>query len=153
MELVLFSPYSLRTYFAGLCRKGHWVVHHARPRLESQRWPNTTPFRFSTTISAWTQAGCKDASQDPSAKTAGEQFVQELPDWCRTKKAGAAFFWFCFRMSHFILSSYLVLNLISSSRLASSSWPHLPRIPDRQEDISSTRHALRPACRATSARR
>ena len=87
-------------------------MHHARPRLESQRWPNTAPFRFSTTISAWTQAGCKDASQDPSAKTAGEQFVQELPDWCRTKKAGAAFFWFCFSTSHFILGSCLVLNLI-----------------------------------------
>jgi len=51
---------------------------------------------FSTTVSAWTQAGCKDASQDPSAKEAGQDFVAGLPDWCTTKKAGAMFFWFCF---------------------------------------------------------
>jgi len=49
---------------------------------------------FATTISAWTQSGCKDASTDPSAKQAGKEFVAELPDWCRTKKAGAMFFWF-----------------------------------------------------------
>lgn len=48
---------------------------------------------FVTTISVFTQAGCKNASKDPSAKSAGKDFVNGLPDWCRTKRAGAVFFW------------------------------------------------------------
>jgi len=50
---------------------------------------------FITTISAFTEPGCKDASKDPSASL-GKQFQLELPGWCQTKKAGAVFFWFAF---------------------------------------------------------
>jgi len=48
---------------------------------------------FSTTISAWTEAGCKDPSKDPNAKAGGDGFKNGLPGWCSTKKAGAIFFW------------------------------------------------------------
>jgi len=50
---------------------------------------------FITTISAFTEAGCKDASKDPHASL-GKEFQQELPGWCQTKKAGSVFFWFAF---------------------------------------------------------
>ncbi|KAI0033100.1 hypothetical protein K488DRAFT_78101 [Vararia minispora EC-137] len=50
---------------------------------------------FITTISAWTEAGCKDASKDPHADL-GDGFKNGLSGWCSTKKAGAAFFWFAF---------------------------------------------------------
>lgn len=51
---------------------------------------------FITTISAWTEIGCKDASKDPNAKAGGDDFVNGLPGWCATKKAGSVFFWFAF---------------------------------------------------------
>ncbi|KAF7330345.1 hypothetical protein MVEN_02472800 [Mycena venus] len=47
---------------------------------------------FATTISAFTEPGCKDASKDPHAKQGGKDFVAALPGWCSTKKAGAIFF-------------------------------------------------------------
>jgi hypothetical protein len=53
-------------------------------------------YRFSTTISAFTEPGCKDASKDPNAKKGGDDFVAGLPGWCSTKKAGAIFFWGAF---------------------------------------------------------
>jgi len=49
---------------------------------------------FITTISVWSQAGCKDAKNDPHAKELGDDFTSGLPGWCATKKAGAIFFWF-----------------------------------------------------------
>ncbi|KAI0297264.1 hypothetical protein B0F90DRAFT_1740615 [Multifurca ochricompacta] len=51
---------------------------------------------FITTISAWTQAGCKNAKNDPHAKELGDSFTNGLGGWCATKKAGAIFFWFAF---------------------------------------------------------
>ncbi|KAF8340394.1 uncharacterized protein EI90DRAFT_3285804 [Cantharellus anzutake] len=48
---------------------------------------------FVATISAWTEAGCKDPNKDPHAKSGGDAFKKALPGWCRTKKAGAIFFW------------------------------------------------------------
>ncbi|TFK66297.1 hypothetical protein BDN72DRAFT_800164 [Pluteus cervinus] len=51
---------------------------------------------FITAISAWTQAGCKNAENDPHAKEAGDDFVRNLPGWCSTKKAGSVFFWLTF---------------------------------------------------------
>lgn len=51
---------------------------------------------FITTISAWTEPGCKDATKDPNAKAGGTDFVNGLPGWCSTKKAGAVFFWLTF---------------------------------------------------------
>ncbi|EJU04874.1 hypothetical protein DACRYDRAFT_20477, partial [Dacryopinax primogenitus] len=50
---------------------------------------------FITTISAWTEPGCKDPTQDPHASL-GKDFQSSLSGWCTTKKAGAAFFWMCF---------------------------------------------------------
>ncbi|GJJ08546.1 hypothetical protein Clacol_002764 [Clathrus columnatus] len=46
-----------------------------------------------TTISAWTEPGCKDPNKDPHASK-GESFKNGLSGWCSTKKAGAIFFWF-----------------------------------------------------------
>jgi hypothetical protein len=51
---------------------------------------------FITTISAWSQAGCKNAKNDPHAKALGDDFVNGLGGWCATKKAGAIFFWMVF---------------------------------------------------------
>ncbi|KAJ2918442.1 hypothetical protein MD484_g1915, partial [Candolleomyces efflorescens] len=51
---------------------------------------------FISTISAWTQPGCKDAEKDPSAEEKGDDFKKGLPSWCNTKKAASIFFWFAF---------------------------------------------------------
>ncbi|KAI0806056.1 hypothetical protein BC629DRAFT_1484793 [Irpex lacteus] len=51
---------------------------------------------FITTISAWTEPGCKDASKDPHEQEGGDSFVKGLPGWCSTKKAGSVFFWLAF---------------------------------------------------------
>ncbi|KAG8821319.1 hypothetical protein FRC19_007982 [Serendipita sp. 401] len=48
---------------------------------------------FITTISVFTQPGCKDPKKDPNAKRAGKDFVAGLPYWCQTKRAGSVFFW------------------------------------------------------------
>lgn len=53
---------------------------------------------FITTISAWTQAGCKKAANDPNADK-GDDFTKGLDGWCSTKKAGAIFFWLAFGQS------------------------------------------------------
>ncbi|KAF9243555.1 hypothetical protein BU15DRAFT_42893 [Melanogaster broomeanus] len=50
---------------------------------------------FVTTISAWTEAGCKNANNDPHASIS-KDFVAGLPGWCSTKKAGCIFFWLTF---------------------------------------------------------
>ncbi|KAK0193619.1 hypothetical protein F5146DRAFT_1031459 [Armillaria mellea] len=50
---------------------------------------------FIVTISAWTQAGCKNADNDPNADK-GDDFKNGLPGWCSTKKAGAIFLWLAF---------------------------------------------------------
>lgn len=52
---------------------------------------------FISTISVWTQPGCKDASKDPSAEEQGDDFKNGLPGWCNTKKAASIFFWIAFR--------------------------------------------------------
>ena len=56
----------------------------------------TYPISFITTISAWTEPGCKNAANDPHAKEKGQNFVNGLPQWCSTKKAGAVFLWLVF---------------------------------------------------------
>ncbi|CAE6425653.1 unnamed protein product [Rhizoctonia solani] len=50
---------------------------------------------FVTTISAFTQAGCKNPDNDPNAGL-GDTYKQQLKGWCSTKKAGAIFFWLAF---------------------------------------------------------
>jgi hypothetical protein len=51
---------------------------------------------FITSISVWTQAGCKNPKNDPHAKELGDDFTNGLSGWCATKKAGAIFFWLAF---------------------------------------------------------
>jgi len=51
---------------------------------------------FITTISAWTEPGCKNPKSDPHAKALGDNFTNGLPGWCSTKKAGSIFFWLAF---------------------------------------------------------
>ncbi|KAI0249906.1 hypothetical protein BJV78DRAFT_1224187 [Lactifluus subvellereus] len=51
---------------------------------------------FITTISAWTEPGCKNPKNDPHAKALGDSFTNGLGGWCSTKKAGAIFFWLAF---------------------------------------------------------
>lgn len=53
------------------------------------------PFSFITIISAFTQAGCKNADNDPNADK-GDDFKAGLDGWCSTKKAGSIFFWLVF---------------------------------------------------------
>ena len=62
--------------------------------------------RFITTISAWTEPGCKDPANDPHAKQNGDDFENELPGWCNTKKAGAIFFWLTFGMRGPVINVY-----------------------------------------------
>jgi len=50
---------------------------------------------FVTTISAFTQPGCKNPDNDPHASL-GDTFKKQLGGWCSTKKAGAVFFWLAF---------------------------------------------------------
>lgn len=51
---------------------------------------------FISTISVWTQAGCKDPAKDPNAEEKGDPFKNGLYGWCNTKKAASIFFWFAF---------------------------------------------------------
>lgn len=50
---------------------------------------------FIDTISAWTEPGCKDPKSDPNASL-GDDFQNQLPGWCNTKKAGSIFLWLAF---------------------------------------------------------
>ncbi|KIK63222.1 hypothetical protein GYMLUDRAFT_41546 [Collybiopsis luxurians FD-317 M1] len=50
---------------------------------------------FIVTISAWTEAGCKNPDNDPNASK-GNDFKNGLSGWCSTKKAAAIFLWLAF---------------------------------------------------------
>ncbi|KAG8968598.1 hypothetical protein FRC03_006718 [Tulasnella sp. 419] len=86
---------------------------------------------FITTISAWTQPGCKDPSKDPNEKL-GDDFKIALPGWCRTKKAGAVFFWIAF------------IAWAGTLGLAIKDWRsgklHRPRDPPFTHPIVDTAH-------------
>ena len=66
------------------------------------------------TVSAWTEAGCKNANNDPNAEANGDDFKNALPGWCSTKKAGAIFFWiaFCQSLAFFFFFRKSLLFLI-----------------------------------------
>jgi len=49
-----------------------------------------------TSISAWSEASCMNAMDDPHAKVLGDDFVNGLEGLCSTKKTGAVCFWFVF---------------------------------------------------------
>lgn len=78
---------------------------------------DTRMYRFITTISAWTEPGCKNADNDPHASL-GDSFKNALPGWCSTKKAGAIFFWLAFGapLSH-LLDVFFELIRLSCPRL------------------------------------
>jgi len=87
---------------------------------------------FITTISAWTQPGCKDPEKDPHAGDRDDGFKNGLPNWCNTKRAGAIFFWlgFVFWTASFVLT-------IMDWRSGKSSRPRDPpftRPTDVEED-------------------
>ncbi|KAH0833165.1 hypothetical protein J3R83DRAFT_12192 [Lanmaoa asiatica] len=84
------------------------VFFHSPPsylRSSCIALPVALTFRFVTTISAWTEPGCKNASNDPHASL-GQDFINGLPSWCSTKKAGCIFFWLAFG---FWLASLVIL--------------------------------------------
>lgn len=85
---------------------------------------------FVTTISAWTEAGCKNASNDPHASL-GSDYVGALPSWCSTKKAGCIFFWlaFGFWLASLIL---LIINWRSGNLTQRPKDPPFTR-PDVEE--------------------
>ncbi|KAG1781804.1 hypothetical protein EV702DRAFT_1073515 [Suillus placidus] len=93
---------------------------------------------FVTTISAWTEAGCKNAVNDPHASL-GDAFTSALPGWCSTKKAGAIFFWLTFG---FWLASLILLiidwrsgNLTSPPRDTPFTRPNIEEGEEVEEEV------------------
>jgi len=96
---------------------------------------------FVTTISAWTEAGCKNASNDPHASL-GTDFVNGLPSWCSTKKAGCIFFWLAFG---FWLASLVLLimdwrsgNLTTRPLDPPFTRPDIEEVEDAEEESETT---------------
>jgi len=91
---------------------------------------------FIVTISAWSEAGCKNPDNDPNASK-GDSFKQGLSGFCTTKKAGAIFLWFTF----VAWSGTLVLTVLDwrngkSHRTARDPAfvPPTPSIAEGEED-------------------
>lgn len=100
---------------------------------------------FVTTISAWTEAGCKNASNDPHASL-GDDFVTALPGWCSTKKAGCIFFWLAFG---FWLASLVLLiidwrsgNLTQRPKDPPFTRPDVEEVEEEEDEPEHT--AYRP---------
>ncbi|KAH9974837.1 hypothetical protein BJV74DRAFT_863305 [Russula compacta] len=92
---------------------------------------------FITSISAWTEPGCKDAKNDPNAKALGDSFTDGLPGWCATKKAGAVFFWLAF--SFWAASLTLTLLEWRKNRASRPRDPPFEQPPDIEDgDEEST---------------
>ncbi|KAI0926273.1 hypothetical protein AcV5_008775 [Taiwanofungus camphoratus] len=89
---------------------------------------------FITTISAWTEPGCKNADRDPHASL-GDSFKNGLSGWCSTKKAGSVFFWFTFAF----WAASLTLTVLDW-RNGKSSRPRDPPFthPDFAETVTHT---------------
>ncbi|KIJ66810.1 hypothetical protein HYDPIDRAFT_108723 [Hydnomerulius pinastri MD-312] len=92
---------------------------------------------FITTISAWTEPGCKNANDDPNAKIS-KDFVAGLPGWCSTKKAGCIFFWLTFG---FWLASLVLLiidwrsgNLTTRPRDPPFTRPDIEEVEEEDEE-------------------
>jgi hypothetical protein len=81
------------------------------------------------TISAFTEAGCKNANNDPHANSRPSGFKDGLPNWCNTKKAAGFFFWFAFCF----WAASLVL-IIMEWRSGKSSRPKDPPFQRPNED-------------------
>ncbi|KAL4066822.1 hypothetical protein V8B97DRAFT_1949111 [Scleroderma yunnanense] len=92
---------------------------------------------FVTTISAWTEAGCKNPENDPHASISPD-FVAGLPGWCSTKKAGCIFFWLTFG---FWLASLILLiidwrsgNLTQRPRDPPFTRPDVEEVEEEEEE-------------------
>jgi len=112
---------------------------------------------FITTISAWTEAGCKDPSKDDNAKK-GKEYQAALPGWCNTKKAGSIFFWLAF-ISWACTLGLLIVAWRSGELVQHNSGPrdppfqHPPTVSElegeEEEEGSSYQH-IPPVRRQTS---
>ncbi|KAF8636808.1 hypothetical protein AX17_003246 [Amanita inopinata Kibby_2008] len=101
---------------------------------------------FVTTISAWTQPGCKNPDNDPHGKEKGDEFKRGLPNWCNTKKAGAIFFWIAFVF--WAISLGLLVFYWRTGKLAASRDPtFIPPHDDEGDDEESTHNSISPANR------
>ncbi|KAJ7678552.1 hypothetical protein B0H17DRAFT_1078688 [Mycena rosella] len=87
---------------------------------------------FATTISAFTEPGCKDASKDPNADK-GDAYKTGLGGWCSTKKAGAIFFWGAFV---FWTASLVLLVLDWRSGKLHVSHPRDPPFSHPQQEAT-----------------
>ncbi|CDZ96593.1 hypothetical protein [Phaffia rhodozyma] len=59
-------------------------------RVNGAFW--TIILAMATTVSVFSEKGCKDSSNDPHADL-GDAYTAGLTSWCRTKRAGSIFFW------------------------------------------------------------
>jgi len=102
---------------------------------------------FITTISAWTEPGCKNPDNDPHAKEKGDDFKHGLSGWCTTKKAGAIFFWLTFVF--WAASLVLLIYYWRTGKLNASRDPAFvpPQMNDDDEmyDEESTHTSIHPA--------
>ena len=166
MELVPSSISLLRTYSASpriasphpvqSCDKDIGSGHHPRPRLaKSTDYLNQFIIGSRQLSLLGPRPGVRMHRQTPlPRKRESSSWLSSQTGAVQRKLEPCSFGSVPVRFFSFIpLGLYQALILIPPSRLASSSWPHLPRMAHRQEDISSTRPALCPACRGTSARR
>ncbi|KAJ7086054.1 hypothetical protein B0H15DRAFT_782346 [Mycena belliarum] len=87
---------------------------------------------FATTISAFTQPGCKNADKDPHADK-GDAFKAGLGGWCSTKKAGAIFFWGAFI---FWTASVVLLVLDWRSGKLHTAHPRDPPFTHPQQEAT-----------------
>jgi hypothetical protein len=76
-----------------------------------------TIMSITQTASALSSKACKDPSADPHAKSSkgnNDDFVKQLPSFCHTKKAGAAFCWLIFCELQSVLDGIYMLIHASS---------------------------------------
>ncbi|KAL0247631.1 hypothetical protein I308_103708 [Cryptococcus tetragattii IND107] len=86
---------------------------------------------FIVTISAWTEKGCKNPSNDPHSDL-GDSYKSGLQNWCKTKKASAIFDWF----SSIAWSILLILTILAFRREQKANRRELMVLPPASDGIS-----------------
>ncbi|OWT38574.1 hypothetical protein C362_03540 [Cryptococcus neoformans Bt1] len=86
---------------------------------------------FIVTISAWTEKGCKNSSNDPHSDL-GDSYKNGLRNWCKTKKASAIFDW----LSSIAWSTLLILTIITFRRQQKANHKELIVLPPTSDGIS-----------------
>ena len=115
--------------FNGIGTVMNLLIAYVSPPFVSSTF-STPRSSFITTISVSTQPGCKDPSKDPHAKDRDDGFKNGLPGWCRTKRAGAVFFWLAF-----IFWTVSFVYTVIDWRSGKASRPRDPPfIPPRDDD-------------------